>query len=83
MQPLEKVVAAMWPGTPVIPVMETGASDGKYTSEAGMPTYGINGIGIDINDVRAHGKDERVGVDSYYRGVAFYYQYVKMLSGGK
>jgi acetylornithine deacetylase/succinyl-diaminopimelate desuccinylase-like protein len=83
MQPLTKVVAEMWPGIPVVPVMETGASDGKYTSEAGLPTYGINGIAIDISDVRAHGKDERVGVDSYYRGVEFYDRYIKMLSGGK
>jgi acetylornithine deacetylase/succinyl-diaminopimelate desuccinylase-like protein len=83
MQPLEKLVAQMWPGVPVVPVMEAGASDGKITSEAGLPTYGINGIAIDIDDVRAHGKDERVPVDSYYQGVEFYYRYVIMLSGGK
>jgi acetylornithine deacetylase/succinyl-diaminopimelate desuccinylase-like protein len=83
MRPLEKVVAQMWPGIPVIPVMETGASDGKYTGEAGLPTYGINGIAIDVDDVRMHGKDERVAVDSYYHGVEFYYRYIKLLSGGK
>ena len=83
MQPLQTVVAQMWPGVPVIPVMETGASDGKITSEAGLPTYGINGIAIDIDDVRMHGKDERVAVDSYYHGVEFYYRYVTLLSGGK
>ncbi len=83
MQPLTKVVAEMWPGIPVVPEMETGASDGKYTSEAGLPTYGINGIAIDIDDVRAHGKDERVGVDSYYRGVEFYDRYLRLLCGGK
>jgi acetylornithine deacetylase/succinyl-diaminopimelate desuccinylase-like protein len=83
MQPLEKLVARMWPGTPVIPEMETGASDGKITSEAGLPTYGLDGIAIEINDVRAHGKDERVAVDSYYQGVDFYYRFVRMLSGGK
>jgi acetylornithine deacetylase/succinyl-diaminopimelate desuccinylase-like protein len=83
MEPLEKLVTQMWPGTPVIPTMETGASDGKITSEAGLPTYGINGIAIAVDDVRMHGKDERVAVDSYYRGVEFYYRYVRMLSGGK
>jgi acetylornithine deacetylase/succinyl-diaminopimelate desuccinylase-like protein len=83
MQPLAKLVAEMWPGVPVVPVMETGASDGKFTAGAGLPTYGINGIAIGIDDVRAHGKDERVGVDSYYRGVEFYYRYLRMLSGGK
>ena len=83
MQPLAKLVAQMWPGVPVIPVMETGASDGKFTSAAGLPTYGVNGIAIDIDDDRAHGKDERLGVDSYYRGVEFYYRYVKLLGSGK
>jgi acetylornithine deacetylase/succinyl-diaminopimelate desuccinylase-like protein len=83
MQPLEKLVARMWPGIPVIPEMEAGASDGKITSEAGLPTYGLNGIAIDISDVRAHGKDERVAVDSYYQGVEFYYRLAKILSGGK
>jgi acetylornithine deacetylase/succinyl-diaminopimelate desuccinylase-like protein len=82
MKPLEQVVAQMWPGVPVIPVMEVGASDGKYTNAAGLPTYGLNGIAIDIDDDRAHGKDERVGVDSYYRGVEFYYRYIKLLGGG-
>ena len=83
MQPLAKLAAQMWPGVPVVPVMEVGASDGKYTSQAGLPTYGVNGIAIDIDDDRAHGKDERVGVDSYYHGVEFYYRYIKLLSGGK
>ena len=82
-QPLEKLVARMWPGASVIPVMETGASDGKITTEAGLPTYGINGVAIDINDVREHGKDERLAVDSYYRGVEFYYRYLKLLSESK
>jgi acetylornithine deacetylase/succinyl-diaminopimelate desuccinylase-like protein len=79
---LESVVNAMWPGIPIVPVMETGASDGKYTIAAGIPTYGINGIAIDINDDRSHGKDERVLVSSYYRGVEFYYRLVKSLTGG-
>jgi acetylornithine deacetylase/succinyl-diaminopimelate desuccinylase-like protein len=83
MQPLQKVVDRMWPGVPVIPIMQTFASDGKITSEAGLPTYGINGIATDIGDVRMHGKDERVAVDSYYQGVEFYYRYVTALTGGK
>ena len=82
MRPLEAIVAKMWPGIPVIPTMATGASDGVFTNAAGMPTYGISGIALETNDVRAHGKDERVPIDSYYRGVDFYYQFVKALSGG-
>ncbi|HUY14066.1 MAG TPA: M20/M25/M40 family metallo-hydrolase [Terriglobia bacterium] len=80
MQPLERVAAEMWPGAPVVPTMSTGASDGVYTNAAGLPTYGISGIAIDVDDVRAHGRDERVRVESFYRGVDFYYRFLKALS---
>lgn len=78
--PLEKITEEMWPGVPVIPDMATGASDGVYTMAAGLPTYGISGIAIDRDDIRAHGRDERVGVDSYYKGVDFYYRFLKMVT---
>jgi acetylornithine deacetylase/succinyl-diaminopimelate desuccinylase-like protein len=78
--PLEKIAQAMWPGAPVIPTMATGASDGVYTNATGLPTYGISGIAIDRDDVRAHGRDERLGVDSYYTGVDFYYRYLKAIT---
>jgi acetylornithine deacetylase/succinyl-diaminopimelate desuccinylase-like protein len=79
--PLEKVVAQMWPGIPVLPAMSTGASDGVYTNSAGMPTYGVSGEQYDRDDVRAHGKDERVGVESFARGVDFYYVFLKGVTG--
>jgi acetylornithine deacetylase/succinyl-diaminopimelate desuccinylase-like protein len=82
MQTLEKVAGEMWPGTPVVPTMSTGASDGVYSNAAGMPTYGISGVAIDMNDVRAHGRDERVRVESFYQGVDFYYRYLKALTSG-
>jgi acetylornithine deacetylase/succinyl-diaminopimelate desuccinylase-like protein len=78
--PLEEIAQAMWPGAPVIPTMATGASDGVYTNGAGLPTYGISGIAIDRDDVRAHGRDERLGVDSYYTGVDFYFRYLKAIT---
>lgn len=80
MQPLKQVTDAMWPNAPVIPEMETGASDSVYTIAAGIPTYGVSGIALDEDDVRAHGKDERVRVDSFYDGVEFYYQYLQALT---
>jgi acetylornithine deacetylase/succinyl-diaminopimelate desuccinylase-like protein len=80
MRTLEKISGEMWSGTPVIPTMSTGASDGVYTNAAGMPTYGISGVAIDMNDVRAHGRDERLGVESFYQGVEFYYRYLKALT---
>ncbi|MBS1849410.1 MAG: M20/M25/M40 family metallo-hydrolase [Acidobacteria bacterium] len=78
--PLEKVVQEMWPGIPVIPDMATGASDAIYTNAAGLPTYAIAGTMIDRDDIRAHGRDERLGVESYYKGVEFYYRYLKALT---
>ena len=77
--PLRAVTAEMWPGIPVIPVMNAGASDSIYTMAAGIPSYGIGGVGIDFDDDRAHGRDERVRVEAYYSGVEFYYLYLKAL----
>ncbi len=83
LRPLEKLAAEMWPGVPVIPDMETGASDSIYTVAAGIPSYGIGGVAIDQDDVRAHGKDERVRVSAFYDGAEFYYRYLKALTSGK
>jgi len=78
---LHKITEQMWPGTPVIPEMETGASDSKATMTAGIPSYGFSGMGIDEDDDRAHGKDERLGVEPYFAGVEFTYLYLKQLAG--
>jgi len=80
MDSLRKVAAQLWPGAPVIPTMETGSSDSIYTMTAGIPSYGITGIAIDRDDVRMHGKDERLKVDSYYTGVEFYHLFLKALT---
>jgi acetylornithine deacetylase/succinyl-diaminopimelate desuccinylase-like protein len=80
LKPLDAQVAALWPGLAVIPYMDAGASDAIYTSAAGIPTYGISGIAIDVDDVRAHGRDERVGLQSFYTGNAFFYRYMKALT---
>ena len=80
MKPLEQVVAEMWPGMPVVPYMDAGASDAIYTAAVGIPTYGITGIAIDVDDVRAHGRDERMGVESFYEGQTFLFELVKKLS---
>jgi acetylornithine deacetylase/succinyl-diaminopimelate desuccinylase-like protein len=81
LKPLEKVVAEMWPGIPVVPFMAAGASDAIFTNAAGIPTYGVTGIMIDFDDVRAHGRDERVRVSSFYKGNLFFYRYLKALTG--
>ena len=77
MAPVDKVTQRLWPGVPVIPQMETGATDGWRLRDAGIPTYGLAGIPIDVDDVRAHGRDERIIVKSFYEGVEYMYQLVK------
>jgi acetylornithine deacetylase/succinyl-diaminopimelate desuccinylase-like protein len=79
---IEKLSQEFWPGAVVLPVMSAGATDGSYLRNAGIPTYGHSGLAGDINDVRAHGKDERVLMKSFYEGDEYLYRLVKLLSGG-
>jgi acetylornithine deacetylase/succinyl-diaminopimelate desuccinylase-like protein len=68
---VEKVTAELFPGVPVVPSMGAGATDSKYFRRAGIPAYGVSGIFADVDDVRAHGRDERIGVKQFYEGQAF------------
>jgi len=79
--PLEKVTRRLWPGVPVIPQMETGATDGTPLRAAGIPTYGVSGVFLDMDDIRAHGRDERIMVQSFYDGVEYIYQLLREVSG--
>jgi acetylornithine deacetylase/succinyl-diaminopimelate desuccinylase-like protein len=80
MTPIERVSSRLWPGVPVIPEMGTGASDGAPLAAAGIPAYGISGIFIDNDDNRAHGRDERIMVRSFYEGVEYMYQLLREIS---
>jgi acetylornithine deacetylase/succinyl-diaminopimelate desuccinylase-like protein len=80
MKQLERIAGEMWPGIPVIPAMATGASDGVFTNAAGIPTYAISGLAVDFDDVRAHGRDERLRVDSFFGGLDFYERFLKALT---
>lgn len=80
MGPIERLTEEMWPGVPVVPSMSTGATDGLYLRNAGIPTYGVDGLFADIDDTRAHGRDERIGVKQFYEGLEFLYRLVKELA---
>jgi len=82
MGPIEAVARKYWPGVPVVPEMSTGASDGLYTRNGGIPTYGVAAVFEDMNDSRAHGRDERVGVKEYHMAAEYWYELVKRLAGG-
>lgn len=77
MQKIEALTANIWPGVTVLPVMEVGATDGIYLRGKGIPTYGVSGVFIDVDDVRAHGKDERIGVKDFYDGCEYEYRLIK------
>jgi acetylornithine deacetylase/succinyl-diaminopimelate desuccinylase-like protein len=77
---VESLTREMFPGVVVVPVMSTGATDGLYLRNGEIPTYGVDGTFGDIDDVRAHGRDERIGVKQFYEGLEFQYRLIKALS---
>jgi acetylornithine deacetylase/succinyl-diaminopimelate desuccinylase-like protein len=79
-QAVSRITDTMWPGVPSVPMMVMGATDGLYLRAAGIPTYGVQGFFFDRDDIRFHGRDERMGVTAFYEGQAFLYQLVKSLA---
>jgi acetylornithine deacetylase/succinyl-diaminopimelate desuccinylase-like protein len=77
---IEAITEDMWPGVPVIPTMSTGATDGLYLRNAGIPVYGVSGLFGEIDDVRAHGQNERILIKSYFDGQEFLYRLTTSLS---
>jgi acetylornithine deacetylase/succinyl-diaminopimelate desuccinylase-like protein len=69
--PIRRAAAQLLPSIPVVPVMDTGGSDGSYLRRAGIDTYALSGVFLDEDDIRAHGRDERVPVEAFYRGLEF------------
>jgi acetylornithine deacetylase/succinyl-diaminopimelate desuccinylase-like protein len=83
MRPIEKLTQQMWPGVPVVPTMSTGATDGLYFRQIGVPIYGVSGLFGDMDDQRAHGRDERIGIKEFYEGQEFLWRLVNELSGAR
>ena len=83
MHVVESLTKQMYPGAIVVPVMSTGATDGLYLRNGEIATYGVEGTFGDMDDVRAHGKDERVGVKQYFEGLEFQYRLIKELAAKK
>jgi acetylornithine deacetylase/succinyl-diaminopimelate desuccinylase-like protein len=70
----------MFGAIPVIPVMSTGATDGRFLRAAGIPTYGVSGIFSLPGETNAHGRDEKLRTKSYYDGLAFLDALVRRVS---
>ena len=83
MKAVETSAASIWGPLPIMPVMDTGASDGRFLRMAGIPTYGIAGVFLDIDNRRAHGQDERVRVQDFYDGVEFNFKLMQAVAVGK
>lgn len=83
LEALKKASAVVYPGVPLVSEMETGASDSVYTMAVGIPSYGISGVGIDEDDMRAHGKDERLRISSLDEGLQFFYLFLREIGSAK
>jgi acetylornithine deacetylase/succinyl-diaminopimelate desuccinylase-like protein len=81
MQPVEQISSALWPGVPVLPVLQAGATDGQFLNAAGIPTYGIEPIFIRADLGHIHGLNEYVSVKSLMEGREFLFRLVKAYAG--
>ena len=77
---VERLVARMWPGAVIVPEMSTGATDGLHVRNAGIPVYGVSAAFAALGDTRAHGRDERLAVQSFHDAAQFWYELVKALA---
>jgi acetylornithine deacetylase/succinyl-diaminopimelate desuccinylase-like protein len=80
MSAVSTLTSTLWPGVQTVPMMVMGATDGLYLRRAGIPTYGVQGFFYDRDDIRFHGRDERLKVQSFYEGQTFLYELVKRLA---
>ncbi|WGU39474.1 M20/M25/M40 family metallo-hydrolase [Phenylobacterium sp. NIBR 498073] len=83
MGPVETVSAKLWPGVPIVPVMATGATDGRFLNAVGVPTYGLTGMFSEPTGNGAHGLNEKMRVRSLYEGRDFLYEVVKLYANQK
>ncbi len=74
---VSSVTDSIWPGVATLPMMVMGATDGRYLRAVGIPTYGVQGFFMDRDDIRFHGRDERMGVQAFFEGQTFLYRLVK------
>lgn len=79
--PITAVAEELWPGVMVVPEMSTGATDGLFVRTAGIPVYGVSAIAMNPDDIRAHGQDERISVQSFNEATQYWYRLTRLLAG--
>ena len=77
---VSRLTDTLWPGVPAVPIMVMGGTDGRFLRAIGIPAYGVQGFFMDRDDIRFHGRDERLGVTAFFEGQTFLYELVKALS---
>ncbi len=80
LQAIEETTREMWPDMPVVPTMSTGATDGRFLRNAGIPVYGVSGLFYKAPN--AHGMNEKIEVREFYDGLEFMYRLVRKVSSG-
>ncbi|MGO8830636.1 MAG: M20/M25/M40 family metallo-hydrolase [Steroidobacteraceae bacterium] len=81
--PIEKLTEQFWPGVPVLPILQAGATDGEFTNAVGIPTYGVEPVFLGPDLGHIHGLNEYVGVTSLLEGREFLYRLVKIYAEQK
>ena len=79
MAKVARVAHSMWPGVPIVPTMDAGFSDDRQTRNAGMASYDLSGVWMDMDENRAHGRDERVGMREFDESVEYTYRLLKAM----
>jgi acetylornithine deacetylase/succinyl-diaminopimelate desuccinylase-like protein len=77
---VQETTHGIWPDVIVLPEMSPGATDSRFSRAAGIPSYGIDAMFDDLDDGRAHGRDERIGVVAFQQDVEFTYRLMKRLA---
>jgi acetylornithine deacetylase/succinyl-diaminopimelate desuccinylase-like protein len=79
-QAVEQLTQELWPGVVVVPLLLPAATDGRALRAAGIPTYGVSGLFVELDEATEHSRDEHLGVKQFYEGREFLYRLIKLLS---
>jgi len=82
MEPIKSLVKEHFGEVPVIPSMETGATDGLFLRNVGIPVYGVSAVFAVEGEMNFHGMNEKVRKKSFFDALSFWHDMLKALTGG-
>ena len=71
---------AEYPGVELIPFMASYGTDGKEFRIVGIPVYGSSGMFMDPREAFAHGLNEKIPVEAFYKSLKYWDRLMKTLS---